>query len=285
MLLVKLRGFRKVQKRGNKMSFKECYHFTYLNRANSIAEIGLVPRLEENSKAVGDNKPKVSYSIGKVGVVGLFANFYKVYKDYKSGKRQPRIDRPDEMKEYKLIMKSESFEEFIGQGMYIIFDGTGIENTGGNTGRCNIYDASTHSIILPEKLCICLVKNQDTGEISYSKFDYVHYLMSRLSIQEKKQMPDNIQKYVEYYYDNHSDEIKKFKDKKYTSEIMPIEEFCKLYKREIEQDIKRYEIKLKSTQDLGQEVIREIEDVTLTDETMEAQKLQEREFNGKTQTK
>lgn len=57
------------------MSSKECFHFTYLNRAFSINETGLNKRLEDNSKAVKDTKAKISYSDGRYAAAGLFANF------------------------------------------------------------------------------------------------------------------------------------------------------------------------------------------------------------------
>ncbi len=61
------------------MSGKECYHFTYLNRAYSIRSTGLAPRIEENSKGVNDSSSKVSFSDGRIAAIGLFSNFYDVY--------------------------------------------------------------------------------------------------------------------------------------------------------------------------------------------------------------
>jgi hypothetical protein len=69
------------------MSSSECFHFTYLNRANQIKIQGLTTRIEDNSKALNDALSKISFSDGKYAAAGLFANFYRVYEDIKSGKR------------------------------------------------------------------------------------------------------------------------------------------------------------------------------------------------------
>ena len=43
------------------MASKECFHFTKLDRMFSIRDKGLQIRLENNSKAVGDSKRKISF--------------------------------------------------------------------------------------------------------------------------------------------------------------------------------------------------------------------------------
>lgn len=106
------------------MSSNECYHFTYLNRAFSINQTGLEPRNEENSQGIQDSKTKVFFSEGKNGAIGLFSIFYSVYKAIKSGTRTDKIDP----KVAEKVKRSNSFEEFLGQGMYLTFDGTNIIN-------------------------------------------------------------------------------------------------------------------------------------------------------------
>ena len=66
------------------MASNECFHFTKLKNLYSIRNDGLQPKLDKNSKAIGDIKPKISFSIGKIGAVGLFLEFYRVYSDYKN---------------------------------------------------------------------------------------------------------------------------------------------------------------------------------------------------------
>ena len=68
------------------MSSKECFHFTYLNRAFSIREKGLTARVEDNSQVVKDTSTKVSFSDGRYAAAALMANFYRIYIDIKTGK-------------------------------------------------------------------------------------------------------------------------------------------------------------------------------------------------------
>ena len=106
------------------MCSKECFHFTNLDRFSSIKQYGLVPRLEENSKAVKDIKPKVSFSDGKYAAAGLMADFYQVYCSIKNGTRDKSKTDPDLEKK---VLSSNSFEEFLGDGMYLMFDGSEIK--------------------------------------------------------------------------------------------------------------------------------------------------------------
>ena len=62
------------------MASRECFHFTKLKYLYSIRNDGLLPKLDINSKAVGDTKPKISFSDSRVGAVGLFLEFNRVYK-------------------------------------------------------------------------------------------------------------------------------------------------------------------------------------------------------------
>lgn len=222
------------------MSSKECFHFTYLNRAFSIRETGLTPRIEDNSKAVKDSSDKVSFSDGRYAAAALMANFYRVYTDIKTGKREKDKTDPDLEKR---VIASESFEDFLGDGMYFIFDGTDIENTGGNKGHINPFDAGTKESIEPNKLKVCMLRNEQTGELSYSKFDFAQYLMMNLTQDDYSKMPDELIGDIEYYKENHTDEMNRFKNSEYSLEFMTLDEFCQVYKKEIDEDIKKQEAK------------------------------------------
>lgn len=219
------------------MKQKECFHFTRLERAYGIRDNGLEVRLEENSKTVGDKKPKVSYSISKIGAIGLISNFYEVYTNYKTGARHPRKDKPGEEETYESIMKSSNFEDFLGKGMYLLFDGTGIENTGGNTGEGGIYDASTTTPIAPKNLQVGLIINNDTGEISYSKFDYIHFLMSTMTEEELSKMILPMQERYEIYYKDHKAQIDNFKNGNFSKGQVSMTDFCRLFKDDIDKSL------------------------------------------------
>ena len=189
------------------MSGKECYHFTYLNRAKSINQNGLQPMLGENSKIVKDSEPKISFSDGRIGAVGIFAEFYRVYCDIKEDKQDKRIT--DEQLAQK-IKQFETFEEFGGEGVYLLFDGTNIENTGGNRGEINIYDSGTRESIPSNNLNVCLIRNNITNELSYSRYEFIQYLMVNLTHEELLQMPERIQQNVAKYSELHKSEMDKF---------------------------------------------------------------------------
>lgn len=222
------------------MSLKECFHFTYLNRAFSIRETGLTPRIEDNSKAVKDSSDKVSFSDGRYAAAALMANFYRVYTEIKTGQRDKDKTDPDLEKK---VIASESFEDFLGDGMYFIFDGTDIENIGGNKGHINPFDAGTRESIEPNKLKVCMLRNEQTGELSYSKFDFAQYLMMNLTQDDYSKMPDGLISDIEYYKENHTDEMNRFKNSEYSIEFMTLDDFCQVYKKEIDEDIKRQEAK------------------------------------------
>lgn len=216
------------------MSSKECFHFTYLNRAYSISQIGLAPRIEDNSRVVKDSAAKISFSDGRYAAAGLMANFYRIYTDIKEGKRDPSRTDPDLAKK---IIASKSFEDFLGDGMYLVFDGTGIENTGGNRGHINAFDAATREKIEPNKLKVCVLKNHQTGELSYSKYDFAQYLMAHLTPDDYSKMPDQIVSDLSFYKNTHADAIHKFESQDYSLEFMSLDEFCQTFKEEIDASI------------------------------------------------
>lgn len=252
------------------MSSKECFHFTYLNRAFSINETGLNKRLEDNSKALKDTEAKISYSDGRYAAAGLFANFYRVYNDIKTGKRDPKRTDPDLAKK---VMASKSFEEFLGNGMYLMFDGTTIENTGGNKGHINPFDAGTKETINPEDLKVCMLKDADTGDISYSKYDYAFYLMETLSEEDKSKLPSNLLDDIAFYKKEHPEQVKKFQEHHYEEEIISLNDFCHEFDKEINDDIQKNKISMK---DLVKNALGKQN--TRADEVNKADKTEEKEI-------
>lgn len=233
------------------MVSNECFHFTNLKNLYGIKNTGLQPKLDKNSKSVGDAKPKISFSIGKLGAVGLFIDFNNVYNDYKSGNRVPNPEKPGEMEMYEEIMKSESLEDFLGNGVYLLFDGSGIENEGGNTGKGGIYDASTRIPIESNKLRVGLVRDNDTKKVSYSMYDYIHYLMTTLSKEEFSQMTSRMQKGMSLYYKEHSQEIDKFRNGNYSIKDIDIDTFCKACKNDIDKALQDIDLnQSKTTEDI-----------------------------------
>lgn len=219
------------------MASKECFHFTKLKYLYSIRNDGLLPKLDINSKAVGDTKPKISFSDSRVGAVGLFLEFNRVYNDYKSGKRIPDSKKIGETEMFNDILKSESLQDFLGEGVYLTFDGTGIENEGGNTGKGGIYDASTCMPIESSKLKVGLIRNNDTKHVSYSMYDYINYLMVNLKQDEILQMPDKMQNNLHSYIKEHEQELSELKNGNYSLKEVDLDTFCKICKSDIDKNI------------------------------------------------
>jgi hypothetical protein len=217
------------------MASKECFHFTNLKNLPSIKKHGLVPSLEGNSDAVQDENPKVSYSDTIIGAIGMYANFKQVYDEIKSGKRTPDLDSPKQVAAYNAVKKTSSIEEYLGDSVYLLFDGTGIDNTGGNHGNGGIYDASTKQTIPPEKLRVGLVRDDTTGHVSYSMFDYIHYLMAHISLKDYEQMIPSMQERFDIYYHEHKDEVDKFRNGNYSKKELPLDKFIEVTKHKIEE--------------------------------------------------
>ena len=210
------------------MASNECYHFTKLNRAYGISKNGLVPRLEANSKAVNDSASKISFSDGKLAAAGLFSNFYNVFKSMKDKKRNPTD---------KKVMSSEDVEAYLGEGIYLVFDGSNIENTGGNRGHINPFDAATRTAIKPSDLKVCVLRDND-GNIHYSQYDYIKYIIKNLTEDDYKELQEmdksgEVRRSIEEYKSAYKSDIEQFSREEYTPELMSLEEFVEKYKLEI----------------------------------------------------
>ncbi|MDE7429859.1 MAG: hypothetical protein K2N00_11480, partial [Lachnospiraceae bacterium] len=99
------------------------YHMTALKNLYSIVVQGLIPKNENNGKLIGEEKVKVFFSEGFEGTVALFVDFDIVFDRIKKG----QMEVTDELVK-KQLLKSETLSDFLGEGVYLRFDGTGIKN-------------------------------------------------------------------------------------------------------------------------------------------------------------
>ena len=67
--------------------------------------------------------------------------------------------------------------------------------------------------------------------------------MMNLTQDDYSKMPDGLISDIEYYKENHADKMNRFKNSDYSLEFMTLDEFCQVYKKEIDEDIKKQEIK------------------------------------------
>ena len=225
------------------MASKECFHFTNLKNLKSINKFGLIPTLNKNSDWVQDENPKVSYSDSIIGAIGMYVNYIQVYDEIRSGKRKANPNNKRQVEAFNKVRASKSIEDYLGDSTYLLFDGEGIENDGGNHGDGGIYDASTKQTVPPERLRVGLLKDDDTGHVSYSMFDYIHFLMSQMTLKEYEEMIPPMQERFDKYYHEHSEEIDRFKIGHFTKKELPLTKFIEVAKDRIEEARKRADSK------------------------------------------
>ena len=207
------------------------YHMTSLDRLNSISKIGLTPRNEDNCKLINDKKNMVFFSEGFEGAIALFVDFEIVYENIKCGKMK-LINKEIEEK----VLKSKNLSEFLGEGVYLQFDGTNIKN------KRNFENGCTSKVIPPEKLYVSILKSKKDDSIIYSRFEIIKYMMSRVTSGEikyygvrYKDSPNfidatiRIQEKVKKYYISHIQEIEKYRNNDYWLEYLSITDFVKEY--------------------------------------------------------
>ena len=231
------------------MASKECFHFTNLKNLKSINTFGLKPTLSKNSDWVQDENPKVSYSDSIIGAIGMYVNYIQVYDEIRSGKRKANPNNKRQIEAFNKVRASKSIEDYLGDSTYLLFDGEGIENDGGNHGDGGIYDASTKQAVPPERLRVGLLKDDDTGHVTYSMFDYIHFLMSQMTLKEYEEMIPPMQERFDIYYNEHREEIDRFKKGHFTKKELPLSKFIDVMKGRIEELTKDTDTKEDSSRD------------------------------------
>lgn len=151
------------------------YHMTSLDRLSSIEDIGLVPRNEDNSKLVDDDKVKVFFSEGFEGCIALFVDFSIVYENIRN--RKVKLDNK---KLEEKILNSKDLAEYLKEGVYLEFEDTSIVN------ERNFENGCTSKIIDPKILNVCIIKDSIDNSIIYSRFEIIKYMMSRVLVNDIK---------------------------------------------------------------------------------------------------
>lgn len=185
------------------------YHMTALSNLSSISAHGLIPQNGENGRLIGENKTKVFFSEGFEGAIALFVDFDIVFNKIKTGQTK-LTDRDLEQR----VLKSKDLLDYLGEGVYLRFDGARIEN------ERNFENGCTDSVILPECLSVCVLQSEDNGAESFSRWDIIRYMMSKtlpeqiqyygVSYTDSPNFADataRIQEKVKRYYQNHQTEI------------------------------------------------------------------------------
>ena len=207
------------------------YHMTALNNLPSIAVQGLIPQNGNNGKLIEEEKIKVFFSEGFEGAVALYVDFDIVFDKIK--KAQMKIT--DEFVLQKLL-KSKNLSDFLGEGVYLRFDGTVIRN------ERNFENGCTDIIIPPEKIEVCILRNENDNSIIFSRFRIIKYMMAKIQPQQIKyygaiykgspnftEATDRIQEKVKRYYRDHQTEISEYVNCGYILASINLKDFVNKY--------------------------------------------------------
>lgn len=204
------------------------YHMTEINNLYSIVAQGLIPKNENNGKLIGEEKVKVFFSEGFEGAVALYVDFDIVFDRIK--KEQMKV--ADEFVRKKLL-KSRNLSDFLGEGVYLRFDGTGIKN------ERNFENGCTDMTILPEKLSVCILRKERDNSIIFSRFEIIKYMMAKIQPEQIKyygaiyegspnfiEATNRIQEKVKKYYEDHQAEITKYGNCDYILDFIDLKDFA-----------------------------------------------------------
>lgn len=204
---------------------------TALNNLPSIAVQGLIPQNGNNGKLIEEEKIKVFFSEGFEGAVALYVDFDIVFDKIK--KAQMKIT--DEFVLQKLL-KSKNLSDFLGKGVYLRFDGTGIRN------ERNFENGCTDIIIPPEKIEVCILRNENDNSIIFSRFRIIKYMMAKIQPEQIKyygaiykgspnftEATDRIQEKVKRYYRDHQTEISEYVNCGYILASINLKDFVNKY--------------------------------------------------------
>ena len=200
---------------------------TSLTNLRSICDNGLIPQIGINSKLIGDEKNKVFFSEGFEGSIALFVDFQIVYDKIKTG--QMKIADKYVIEK---VMKSENLSDYLGEGVYLRFDGTNIEN------ERNFENGCTNMTIPPKDLTVCVLRRKSNNSIIFSRFELIKYMMSTIQPEQIKYYGANyegspdfaeatsrIQVKIRKYYKEHQTEIDEYDGQEYVLDFFVLSDF------------------------------------------------------------
>lgn len=203
------------------------YHMTSLDNLRSISKTGLIPQSGVNSKLIGDEKIKVFFSEGFEGAIALFVDFQLVYDKVKAG--QMAITDDSIMKK---IMASKSLSDYLGEGIYLRFDGTNIKN------ERNFENGCTDMNISPKDLTVCVLRKKNDSSIVFSRFEIIKYMMATVQPEQIeyygecyegapdfKEATKRIQEKVKRYYLQHQADIGEYDSQEYILDFCVLSDF------------------------------------------------------------
>lgn len=212
---------------------KMYYHHTKVEYLQSIIEKGLRPENGANSKVTSDKKSKVFISEEMKGAIAMASAFQFKFNTMKKGTELENAD----------------INEFLGERVFLRFPAKGIENE--NTNDFAFADGWISETIEPSKIKVCILKNLETGEISYQRDDIINYMLAVTPKENFENLANRHKFHIEKYYESRNKEIEKIDTNKYSLEDLEIEKFYEQFiKNRDNSDRKKY-----STQQIGKTTI------------------------------
>lgn len=199
---------------------------TKLDYLDSINQFGLLPRSGDNSRLIQDDQVKVFFSEGYEGAIALYVDFSIVYRKAK----EKEITLDDDLK--GKILLSKDLEDYLGDGVYLSFDMNGIKN------ERNFENGCTSQPITSDIINVLLLEDITNGNITYSRFDIIHYMMSTISPEQityyGEKYPDSppfdaatkrIQDKIKKYYEENKEIIDVYRSGSYKLKELSLNEF------------------------------------------------------------
>lgn len=199
---------------------------TKLDYLDSINQFGLLPRSGDNSRLIQDDQVKVFFSEGYEGAIALYVDFSIVYRKAK----EKEIALDDDLK--GKILLSKDLEDYLGDGVYLSFDMNGIKN------ERNFENGCTSQPIASDIINVLLLEDITNGNITYSRFDIIHYMMSTISPEQityyGEKYPDSppfdaatkrIQDKIKKYYEENKEIIDVYRSGSYKLKELSLNEF------------------------------------------------------------
>jgi len=214
------------------------YYMTPVSSVRSISNIGIQPRGVTNENL---GKSKAFVSEGMTGTIVTYTSLQKSYDDVKDGKPG---DVPEEVS--NKIKSSKDLEDYLGgESVILVFDDSELEDKEDD-------DGTTSSPINPNKLSVCVVKNEDDGKQIYSRRDVINYMLSIVPVESIHASAKNVgtqedsdkavQGTVQAFYDKNKAEIDKYKAGNFKLETVDISKFLEaFFSREDSKEMEKIE--------------------------------------------
>ena len=202
------------------------YYMTPVSSVRSISNIGIQPGDKKNENL---GKSKSFVSEGMTGTIVTYTNLQKEYDDVKGGASG---NVPEDVT--TKIKDSKDLEDYLGgEAVILVFDDSELQQKENEDGTKETLP------IDPNKLSVCVVKDEENGNQLYSRKDVINYMMSVVPVESihanvknvgtQDDADKTVQGTVQEFYSKNKAEIDKFKTGNYKLETLDISKFLEVF--------------------------------------------------------